>query len=53
MTHTQHELPPMSDERNKSGNFGLIGREREYGKFGHSIFSKNHRVTNWDTVCEL
>ena len=34
MTHTQHELPPMSDERNKMNGFGHMRSARQYGIFG-------------------
>ena len=32
MTHTQHELPPMSDEKIKIGSFGLIRQARWYAR---------------------
>ena len=31
MTHTQHELPPMSDERNKIGDLDHMRSARKYG----------------------
>ena len=44
MIHTQHELPPTSDERNKTDTFDGIAPAVQYGIQGVTLKRKNSDI---------